>query len=199
MVLKKIKKMAITFVVIGVVILLLFILIIVASVSEDTDITSISILALFAIGGIVCLIFGIRDLAAPTKSGIFKKNPYVLQMADELYSDIQYQDDFIVMSERLLAPKKKPENVTPMNEIFLLYVQKQSTNFIPTGKDLYVVAARGDFQINIYGKKKDKVDQTVQALANTCPNMRIGYTSENLSYANQMKQAWQMSMSNNQR
>lgn len=57
---------------------------------------SVLILGLFALTpGVIFLIFGTSRRTHPEKSGIFKANPDLLQQADELYANIQYQDDYI--------------------------------------------------------------------------------------------------------
>ena len=56
---------------------------------------SVLILGLFALTpGVIFLIFGTSRRTHPEKSGIFKANPDLLQQADELYANIQYQDDY---------------------------------------------------------------------------------------------------------
>ena len=62
---------------------------------------SVLILGLFALTpGVIFLIFGTSRRTHPEKSGIFKANPDLLQQADELYANIQYQDDYIIVSDR---------------------------------------------------------------------------------------------------
>ena len=63
---------------------------------------SVLILGLFALTpGVIFLIFGTSRRMHPEKSGIFKANPDLLQQADELYANIQYQDDYIIVSDKI--------------------------------------------------------------------------------------------------
>ena len=68
---------------------------------------SVLILGLFALTpGVIFLIFGTSRRTHPEKSGIFKANPDLLPQADELYANIQYQDDHISYPTGCLPTRK---------------------------------------------------------------------------------------------
>lgn len=163
-------------------------------VTDDAGDSSVVFIVLFLIMGIVMLVFGLRTLLHPEKSGVFKKNPDILAIADEHFANIGYQDGFIVLSDRYISAKSDPTTVTPIDEVFLIYVRKQSTNFIPTGKDIVFETARGQFSVNIYGKKSEVVDGVFNILGNVCTNAKFGYTPDNMVYIKQARTVWQQNM-----
>ena len=100
---------------------------------------SVLILGLFALTpGVIFLIFGTSRRTHPEKSGIFKANPDLLQQADELYANIQYQDDYIIVSDRVLANKKVPFQMCWREEAYGIYQHTASMNFISYTNEIIV-------------------------------------------------------------
>ena len=97
-VLAKIKKGGITAVVGGAVLMLIFGLITIGVMSDNADdgMGMIILFGLFALLGIVFIIIGIRNIVRPEKTGYLKNNPQLLEMADQLYSHIIYEDQYVL-------------------------------------------------------------------------------------------------------
>lgn len=140
--------------------------------------------------GIFLMIEGFMVWHNPYKNNVFKRNPHLLEMADELYGNIIYEDAFIILSERLFAPKKETYYVCPRDEVYWVYLEKQSMNFVPTGKSFWFVTARVRFALDVTGKKREEIDRTMNVLAQACSNLRVGYTNENMVYADRMQKQW---------
>lgn len=140
-------------------------------------------------GGLL-VYFGIRNKKDPYRSDPLKKNPDLLAMADELASATIYEDKFICMSERLIRSKKDPLHISFFEEIYCMYIRKESTNFIPTGKDIMLLTPRGDIRISIYGQRKAIADIIAETILQRAPYCRVGYTNENLAYAESMINNW---------
>jgi len=102
----------------------------------------------------------------------------------------RYEDKFIMLSDRCIANKKAFTEIAYLEDVFLVYIQKQSTNFIPTGKILYICTATGNIGINVYGCKKATIDELASKIAKVCPNARFGYNNEGLAYLKQMQQIY---------
>ncbi len=140
--------------------------------------------------GVFMFVIGFRRYKDPYKNNALKTNPDLLFMADELYAGITYQDDNLMMSDRVIANKKNPLQMAFYNEIFLVYVHTESYNFITTTKQLVLATARDEITIGIYGMKKDKVNHIAETVASKCPYARFGYTQENLRYLDEMRKVW---------
>lgn len=153
---------------------------------EEYIVVMIVVMAL----GILMLIFGIRNLTNPMKHGMFKRNPYLLYQVDNMAANKCYEDKFIMISDRCIANKKAYNEIAYLEDVFLVYILKRRTNFIPTGKLLFICTATGDIGINIYGVKKVTVDELADKIAKVCPNVRFGYNNEGLAYLRQMKQIY---------
>ena len=82
--------------------LIVSILMFIMGTNSDNVVFLIIMLALFAVG-VVILIFNIPQMLDPMKSKFIRKNPDILKMADELYSNIVYQDKTLMFSPRIIA------------------------------------------------------------------------------------------------
>jgi len=133
------------------------------------------------------LIFGIKNFAHPEKSSEIKANPRLLEQADELFSYIKYQDDFIILSDRIIANKKDIIRMAYLDEVYLIYISKSSHNFIPTSKLLIFATATGQFGISVYGRQERTIEQLINRIHPLCPNTRVGYTGGNLEYLEYMR------------
>lgn len=195
-ILKTIKRNSIVWTVMGIVLLLLFLFVESAFIlsgiaSEDDVLGAVLFFALIGILGGFFLYFGIRGLMHPEKTQALKKNPDLLRLADELFSHIVYEDDFIILSDRIIANKKNITQMAFTDEVFLIYVYKQTTNFITTTKQLILRTARGQLEINIYGRKEATINQLAARIAQNCQYARLGYSDEGLAYVKQMRQLWE--------
>lgn len=191
-ILKKIKSSSIVFTVIGLVFLALFLFLelcmIVVGIRDNVG--PILFFALLgAIGG-AFLYFGIKGLKHPEQTQVLKKNPDLLQQADELFSHVVYEDDFVILSDRIIANKKNITQMAFTDEVFLIYVFRQTTNLITTTKQLILQTARGQMEINIYGRKKETINQLAERIAQNCQYARLGYSGEGLDYVKHMRELW---------
>lgn len=47
-------------------------------------------------------------------------------------------------------------------------------------------------EINVYARKRDTKDDLLLTISNYCPNARIGYSPENMSYVNEKRKEYKM-------
>lgn len=140
-------------------------------------------------GGIAMIAFGAKIYSNPMSSKILKKNPQLLMQADELFSDVLYQDDYIIFSNRVIANKKDVTQMAYLYEILWIYESKSSYNFVTTEHDVVIVTLNHTMKISIYGSGKQATHELLTKIYQLCPNARVGYTQENMAYCNQLKQA----------
>ena len=140
--------------------------------------------------GVALLVVGIRQLRDPMKASQFKKNPDLLLMADELYGNIIYGDEYLLLSPRILGNKKDPCQMAFTDEIFLIYIYRHSTNGIPDQKLLKCETARGTIAFNVFRKKDPEIDRLVNTIMQNCRYARVGYTKDGLAYLEQMRKLW---------
>lgn len=189
-VLKKIKNSGIWMTIFGA-LFTGFTLLSIIAFAIDGSIAEYIFVMLFILAlGVPMLIFGIRNLRNPMKHGMFKRNPFLLDQVDNMVANKIYEDKFIMLSDRCIANKKTITEIAYLEHVFLVYIQKQRTNFIPTGKILLICTATGNIGINIYGVKKATIDELASKISKVCPNARFGYNNEGLAYLNQMKQIY---------
>ncbi len=190
LVFKKIKSSGIGLTVMGSIFMLFTIFILLFLIEDGSLSDGLIVLLVFAVSGGLMLFFGIRNLTNPMSNGMFKRNPYLLYQVDNMAANKCYEDKYIMISDRCIANKKAYNEIAYLEDVFLVYIQKQRTNFIPTGKLLYVCTATGNLAINIYGVKKQVVDELADKIARVCPNVRFGYNNEGLAYLRQMQELY---------
>ncbi|MDO4944489.1 MAG: hypothetical protein Q4E74_04710 [Ruminococcus sp.] len=190
--LKKIKSDGTKQIIGGIIIMLLGTLFtIIAAFDDEDDVAIVWIFAAVLLAlGIILAVFGIKNRSHPENAKVIRKNPALLNMADELFADIIYEDKFVKISNRIIANQKDITQMTYTNEIFLMYISKESYNFVPTGKELILETARGRLALNIYGRTKNTVNELANMICRLSPNTRVGYTNENLQYLAQMRQSY---------
>lgn len=141
----------------------------------------------------ICLalmIAGIHDLAVPYKALIFRSKPDLLYMADEHFSTIIHQDEFLIVSERMISAVSDPTSTSYREEVFLIYLEKESVNLVPTNKSIIFETARRSFRIDVNNKSKETIDMIFQTASFYCPHAAIGHSKENLAYLENSRQIW---------
>lgn len=179
-VLKKLKKGSRALIIIGVLLELFSLPMLIMMIGEDTA-AVVTFIVMMIVGGIMIYI-GISHINHPERTSAMKKDPLLLYKADELFSDLKYEDKFIYMSSRLVANKGNIAEIAFYDEIFQIHLFRQTTNFITTSKMLVLSTPKRQLNINVYGKKDDEINALASRIAQNCPNARVGYTAENNQY-----------------
>lgn len=187
LVLNKVKTKAMTYFVGGIIgtslSVVIFVLMLLANMLSFAFWLCILIVFALSIGAVIG---GAIVIASPESSPSLKNIPNILSNADSHFSSIRFQDDFILISDGYFSKKDDPITVTPLNEVVWIYISKSSFNGIPTAKEIVVKSAFREIKISIYTKKAEVYEKSMMALASVCPNAKIGYSMENLDYANNM-------------
>lgn len=190
-VLARIKKNGIIAIVGGTFLTILFGLITIGVLTDDADdgVGAAIAIGIFTLMGVVFIIMGIRNIVCPEKTRFLKFNPQLLEMADQLYSHVIYEDQYVLISDKVLANKKQPTQMTWLWDVYLVYLHTTSTNFIPTGSE-YVIENRfpkNRVAINVLARGRKSKQELLNVLAQACPNARFGYSDEGLAYVQYMR------------
>ena len=125
--------------------------------------------------------------------GLFALTPGVIFLifgtSRRLYANIQYQDDHIIVSDRVLANKKVPFQMCWREEAYGIYQHTASMNFISYTNEIIVCTKhkKNVLRFNVYAKGKDTAMGLMQLLSQCCPNAMVGYTPETLAYVKDMQ------------
>ena len=157
------------------------------------NISSLAMLCIvLAVISIVCAGMGIHGLTVPEKSFAVKSNPEIFDMAEEHFSRVTYKDEYVVISDRMISAANNPTTVSYMDEVYLVYIEKNKTNFVTTGKSLVFDTARGEHRINVTNLSDQLIqDNIMNIFSKYCPNAAFGYSNENLTYLQNMRISWQ--------
>lgn len=137
--------------------------------------------------GILMMYFGINNMKG-INSNFVKKNPYILDLVDDLFQNTLYEDNLVIISNRAIAPKKNLLGVSDINDVVGIYESSNTTNGIKTSHVINLFLRNGkSVLINIYGRKNETKDNLMLVLSNYCKNAMIGYTSETLAYIKEQR------------
>lgn len=159
----------------------------------EVVIAGIIFLILTAIG-VGLSIYGF-DFTKGGNSKYVKKTPNILELADDIYENKVYEDNFITISKRAIAKKRDITSVTDLNDVLGIYEHIQRTNGIVTSHIVKLELRNGSvIGINVYARKKDTKDNLVLTISNYCPNAMVGYTGEMLNYLKKERKAYKESL-----
>lgn len=175
LVLKKIKSSAVRLLVVGVIMgVLLALFSFVLFVGEATELAIV--MAVLAVLLFLVTIIGVHKNLNPMKAHCLKRNPKLLEQADELFSHIIYQDKFIIYSERIIANAKDITQMAAFEDIVNVCESSTSYNAVSTQHELVLVLPTYQIKINVYAKKRETIDDLKYGIMQRCPKLQTGYT-----------------------
>ena len=93
-----------------------------------------------------------------------------------------------LVTDSFIMKHKDYETYVPFQSVLLLYRKEHRTNGVLDGIYLVVHDAYGDsfdYPFKLGSKHEDEMQLAANAIAQSAPNCRLGYTKENLDYVNQ--------------
>lgn len=92
----------------------------------------------------------------------------------------------------MISASDNPATVSYMDEVYLVYIEKNKTNFVTTNKNLVFDTARGEHRINVTNLSDQLIqDKIMKIFLSCCPNAAFGYSNENISRLQSMRSSWQ--------
>ena len=148
---------------------------------EDQMIAFVLAIAML-VGGAVLLFFGIDNWKGKN-SRYVKKNPGMLEMADDLLETTVYQDKFVIISKKAIAAKKDLATVAALDDVLAVYEYVHRTNGMADNRAIKLELINGrTVSIGIYGRKKATKDNLMLTISHYCPNAALGYSGEIMDY-----------------
>lgn len=190
-VLKKIKSKGVVLLVMGIVLIVVGTLLALIMIISKSEIFAVVFFALLAAAGVLILIMGVKNLLHPEDSAFIKNNPDLLEQANQLYSNIVYQDDFVVISDKVIANKKAPLQMAYLEDVYLVYRHTSSMNGIHTANEIVLQTKnkKNTLRLSVYAKGKQTRGDLFELLAKYCPNAYFGWTQEGLARLAQLREA----------
>ncbi|MCR5703956.1 MAG: hypothetical protein K6G85_04985 [Eubacterium sp.] len=134
------------------------------------------------VGGAVLLFFGVDNWKGKN-SRYVKKNPGMLEMADDLLETTVYQDKFVIISKKAIAAKKDLATVAALDDVLAVYEYVHRTNGMADNRAIKLELINGrTVSIGIYGRKKATKDNLMLTISHYCPNAALGYSGEIMDY-----------------
>ncbi|MDD5934710.1 MAG: hypothetical protein PUC65_03955 [Clostridiales bacterium] len=170
LVIKKIKKTAIIQIIVCVIMMALlgFLTFIMFTLEEPE---AAIVMGAFTLLFLILMCIWIYRFVNPLKDRFMKKNPKLLEQADELFNDIVYKDKNIICSHRLIANAKDIRQIAALDEITNVCENKYSVNFIRTTHDITLTLPNYTVVINVYGQKKQNVQKLKYNIIQHCPKV----------------------------
>ena len=149
-----------------------------------------AVMVIFLIPALIPFLIFLVKMLKPQNTRAFKKNSQLLQQADYLFANMNYQNDAFIAAPGYFALKTDLTRIVPMDEVLLMYKQIVHTNY-NTIYSVVVETVRDSFRVT-YPKSLDTaVDEGIPVLAPGCKYIRLGYGDENAKYVEYMRTMWQ--------
>lgn len=150
---KKLKSKGIIFLIAGIIISLISTLMSVAFIIDGPNPILIAFIIML-ICGIIFIYNGV-DYLKKENSKFIKKHPEILELADDLDINKVYEDNFIIISNKAISPKKDITKVAALDDVLGIYESIQRTNGIVTSHIIRLELRDGRcVTINVYAKKE---------------------------------------------
>lgn len=192
---KQLRKNGLMFIIVGGLLSLFFLFMILILIIGGI-VEGALIFGLLLVAPIVMLYFGI-DYMKGVNSRKIKKNPKIIELVNDLYDHTIFENDFVIISERAIAPKNLVIRVSARTDILGIYENIQRVNGIVTSHMIILEKRDGlPISINVYAKKQQTKDNLLLTISNYCPNAKVGYTSEMLNYVKEERKKYKESLKN---
>ncbi|MBP3501952.1 MAG: hypothetical protein J6K42_00505 [Clostridia bacterium] len=182
---KNLNKIGNTFIGLGIFVGLISLFMTLIFITDGFSIPLLIFLGLLVLA-IILIVKGV-DNKKGENSKFVKKYPNVLELADSLDNPV-FENDFIIISDKAIADKKKYCNIVALNDVLAIYEHITRTNGIVTAHTIQLSSIDGrDIQINVYARKRDTKDDLLLTISNYCPNAKVGFTPETMAYVNEKR------------
>lgn len=139
---------------------------------------------------IILIYFGV-DFFKGENSKYIKRNPTILTRVDDLFKNAVYNDNFVVISDKLIASKDDLTNIADLNDVLVIYENIQRMNGIVVSHDINLELRKGKtIAVCVYGKKGETTDNILLTISKYCPNAMVGYTNESISYLSEQRKLY---------
>lgn len=187
--LKKIKSRGIAMLVLGIILVLIGGLLSLTILLVEIHPIVIAFL-LFVLAGIALIYLGV-DYLKGEKSSFIKKRSNIMELADDIENNLVFENKFIVISNKAIANKKDITRIAALNDVLAIYERIYRTNGIVTSHIVNLELRDGrSISINVYARKKDTKDNLVLTISKYCPNAKVGYSGEMLSYLREQRKEY---------
>lgn len=185
--LKRMRTQGLTMIIVGALVILIGAVLLAANLTGL--VVPLLIIGIFmAVSGALMLVFGILRIKKGATA--MEQDPELAELLDSLDFPL-YTDRFVMISEKAIAPAKKPEQLARTADVLGIYERIQSQNGIPVSHTLNLELRTGKtIVLNIYAKKRATKDDLMLTVKSYCPNAMTGYSSEMLSYVKQERKKY---------
>lgn len=131
------------------------------------------------------------DYLKGENSKFVKSKENILELADDIYNNTIFENDFIIISKKAIALKQDITKISDLNDVLAIYENIQRTNGIVTAHMVKLELRDGQsIMINVYARKRETKDNLVLTISNYCPNAKVGYTAENMIYVKEQRKEY---------
>lgn len=140
---------------------------------DDVEISYVMLIGPMFLIFVFALLFGIYLVLNPGKQAKKFGNDKILDMADELYDDLQYDDGYIKLSENIIATDWKRPQLAYRWDVYLITDHMIPGSKYTSDNYFYVLYTRNDRNslfVNINHLSKEERKKLLRTLLESCPN-----------------------------
>ena len=137
--------------------------------------------------GLYMIFFGLKYIINIRKISLAEK-PQILQQLEELLDNKIYEDKYVILSEKYIAPQQNILQILELDKICWLYLYVQKMNGIKVIKMIKVFTATNHLDIVVYSKEDEQ--KVMSIMCKFAPNAKVGYNQENSQYYKEVKKSY---------
>ncbi len=137
--------------------------------------------------GLYMIFFGVKYIINIRKTYLAEK-PQTLQQLEELFDNKIYEDKYVVLSEKYIAPQQNILQILELDKICWVYQYVQKMNGIKVIKMIKVFTASNHLEIVVYNKEDEQ--KLMDIICKFATNARVGYNQENSQYYKEVKKSY---------
>ncbi len=137
--------------------------------------------------GLYMIFFGVKYIINIRKTYLAEK-PQTLQQLEELFDNKIYEDKYVVLSEKYIAPQQNILQILELDKICWFYPYVQKMNGIKVIKMIKVFTASNHLEIVVYNKEDEQ--KLMDIICKFATNARVGYNQENSQYYKEVKKSY---------
>lgn len=154
--------------------------------NDNEEMWKILILAEFFLVAVILVCRGIYRILMPERVIRHGKNPKLLEMADELYENTIYSDEFIDLSENIIAVKSEMPQMAYRWSVFMIeyhdYPNAKVKCFC-----LHTIDKENILEIDITDTTLTEKKKIIDTILRSCPNAVYSPNGEQSDYLTRMR------------
>lgn len=185
------RRNGVRFVVAGVIMSVALILVLRVLIDDNAEARYVLVICMLLFWTLYLSCMGIVRIVSPERTIRRGKNPNLLEMADDLYNNIKYSDDYITMSDNVISVNHRyaPQMAYRWSVFLVDYYEDMSSRVKVKVFRLHTIDKDNTLNIDVMNCSEQGKRNLVNTVLKSCPNAVYGENGNNMEYLKKMRYA----------